>query len=84
MNIKTKLIPRGSFEAVDASGRRYLIEEFTELVSVEGETGDSAWQPRNTGRLFICHGQALEAISDQEWEVPDQYGTRLYRQAPGG
>lgn len=52
--------------AVDASGNRYELQEWREMVSVNA----SPWEPRNQhGQYMTLNGKPLERISSTQWTL---------------
>jgi hypothetical protein len=52
--------------AVDASGKRYELQEWREMVSVNG----SPWEPRQKhGQAMTFSGMELERISSTLWTL---------------
>lgn len=65
-DIKEQRTPLRMRTAVDPNGNRYELQEWREMVSVNG----SPWEPRQGhGQYITLDGKPLERISSTQWAL---------------
>jgi hypothetical protein len=70
MNFKKQRTALRMRTAVDSTGKRYELQEWRELVSVNANGRWSPWEPYNGhGEAMTCNGKEMDRISPGVWSL---------------